>query len=598
MEMSRQRLRPALSEGASIPCPRCGGSGHIRDTESSALQILRVIQEESLKDSTASVLCQVPVEVASFLLNEKRTEIAKIELKQRINVLMVPNKSLETPNYKLERLKHDDPRLDNIQASYKMAEVVEDVTAVTRRSQEPTNRQTPVIKGVLPDAPAPVAAAKPAPVAQVPMPKPQVKHVAVPAGAESGFFGWFKSLFAATPPSAPTQLQTQVAESGKDDKRGGHDGRPSRDAARRGESRGDRGPRPDGRGPRGDGRGGNRGRGGDRPDRGQERASAPREQTEQQAASVDGNNDQFDAFTPGMQDASRNEQRPERSGRNDRGNRSERSDRRPRVQRPDDNSSQKADSQPEIGEQTAQNEAGMTGNLPSDESRNDAAPREKRPRDRYGRERKPRGERSDRPENSAEQSVLALGDAPQDDAAPRKSYFTQTVRSTEDAPVASFTPSQESDAARVADSNAGGSGVIPELHAPLASLPLPAAIPLDQSSNKTVHASSSTQPAAAIAPVLLSTSKPANAAMPMVQSFTLPVAELVEVAAKSGLSWVNSDVQKVAAAQSAIAAEPKPVHVPRERPPMVSMDDRPLVLVETRLDLNEVNLPFENTRPM
>jgi ribonuclease E len=112
MEMSRQRLRPALSEGASIPCPRCGGHGHIRDTESSALQILRIIQEESLKDSTASVLCQVPVEVASFLLNEKRSEIAKIELKQRINVLMVPNKTLETPNYKLERLKHDDPRLD------------------------------------------------------------------------------------------------------------------------------------------------------------------------------------------------------------------------------------------------------------------------------------------------------------------------------------------------------------------------------------------------------------------------------------------------------------------------------------------------------
>ena len=61
LEMSRQRLRPALSEGASIPCPRCGGSGHIRDTESSALQILRVIQEESMKDNTAAVLVQVPV---------------------------------------------------------------------------------------------------------------------------------------------------------------------------------------------------------------------------------------------------------------------------------------------------------------------------------------------------------------------------------------------------------------------------------------------------------------------------------------------------------------------------------------------------------
>jgi ribonuclease E len=157
LEMSRQRLKPMLSEGASIPCPRCGGSGHIRDTESSALQILRIIQEESLKDGTAAVFVQVPVEVASFLLNEKRTEITKIELKQRINVLLVPNKSLDTPHYKLERIKHDDPRLDNLDASYKMAEEVDDVTSVTRRSQERTNKQEPVIKGVLPDGPAPHA---------------------------------------------------------------------------------------------------------------------------------------------------------------------------------------------------------------------------------------------------------------------------------------------------------------------------------------------------------------------------------------------------------------------------------------------------------
>ena len=114
-----------------------------------------------MKDSTATVLSQVPDDVASFLLNEKRSEIAKIEMKQRINVLLVPNKTLETPNYKLERLKHDDPRLDNIEASYKLAEEIEDPTLVTRRSQEKHNKQEPVIKGVLPDMPAPIAAPKP-----------------------------------------------------------------------------------------------------------------------------------------------------------------------------------------------------------------------------------------------------------------------------------------------------------------------------------------------------------------------------------------------------------------------------------------------------
>ena len=131
MEMSRQRLKPALSEGAHINCPRCSGSGHIRDTESSALQILRIIQEESMKDNTAAVHCQVPVEVASFLLNEKRSEITKIELKQRVNVIMVPNKSMDTPHYKLEAPSSTmNTRLESMEASYKLADEPEDVTTV------------------------------------------------------------------------------------------------------------------------------------------------------------------------------------------------------------------------------------------------------------------------------------------------------------------------------------------------------------------------------------------------------------------------------------------------------------------------------------
>ncbi|WP_347651266.1 Rne/Rng family ribonuclease, partial [Comamonas thiooxydans] len=193
MEMSRQRLKPALSEGAHINCPRCGGSGHIRDTESSALQILRIIQEESMKDNTAAVHCQVPVEVASFLLNEKRSEITKIELKQRVNVIMVPNKSMDTPHYKLERLKHDDSRLESMEASYKLADEPEEVTTVTRRSQEPTNKQTPVIKGVLPDAPAPIAEPRPPrqPRAAAATPAPAAAR---PVVREQGFFAWLKNL--------------------------------------------------------------------------------------------------------------------------------------------------------------------------------------------------------------------------------------------------------------------------------------------------------------------------------------------------------------------------------------------------------------------
>ncbi|MCA1416936.1 ribonuclease E, partial [Bradyrhizobium sp. NBAIM20] len=133
------------------------GTGHIRDTESSALQILRMVQEEAMKDNTAAVHVQVPVEVTSFLLNEKRTEITKIELKQRVTVLLVPNKHLETPNYKLERLRHDDPRLENLQASYTMIEEPHDEVGITRRGDtEKKNKQEPVIKGILPEQPAPL----------------------------------------------------------------------------------------------------------------------------------------------------------------------------------------------------------------------------------------------------------------------------------------------------------------------------------------------------------------------------------------------------------------------------------------------------------
>ncbi|WP_036250135.1 Rne/Rng family ribonuclease, partial [Methylibium sp. T29] len=219
LELSRQRLRPALSEGSHITCPRCNGTGHIRDTESSALQILRIIQEESMKENTAAVHVQVPVEVTSFLLNEKRTEITKIELRQRTTVLLVPNKHLETPNYKLERLRHDDPRLENLQASYTMIEEPDDEVGITRREKAKA-KQEPVIKGVLPDLPAPVAAPKPEPVAKAPVAAaPPVVAAPVPASRDAGgggFFGWLKKLFGGdVPPATAPAVSAPVAQPAK-----------------------------------------------------------------------------------------------------------------------------------------------------------------------------------------------------------------------------------------------------------------------------------------------------------------------------------------------------------------------------------------------
>ena len=102
----------------------------------------------------------------------------------------------------------------------------------------------------------------------------------------------------------------------------------------------------------------------------------------------------------------------------------------------------------------------------------------------------------------------------------------------------------------------------------------------------------SAAPVATVAPTSAPTASAAPAGLPKVQTYVLPVASLIEVAEGSGLKWVNSDPEKIAQAQAAIAAEPKPVHVPRERPPAVVIDEGPLVLVETRKDLSNLNLPF------
>jgi ribonuclease E len=529
LEMSRQRLRPALSEGASIPCPRCGGSGHIRDSESSALQILRIIQEESMKDNTAAVYAQVPVEVASYLLNEKRTEIAKIEIKQRINVLLIPNKSLETPNYKLERLKHDDARLDNVEVSYKMVEEVEDPTSVTRRAQEPTNRQSPLIKGVLPDAPAPLVEPKAPKSKQA----PQADKKESSSGG-SGFFGWLKNIFKSSP--AKEEPKQEVSEKSKDARRDGQ--RPPREGgAQRSDSR------------RGSGRRNDRNERGDRADRGEksERAEKTNPRTEPRAergdakANASSQNRQSGSRAQSgspnreprevrerLQDAtavqSQSSNEPtaeqlnkdaavsnvEKSERPRRRERSEgREGRRPRASDGTTQSAPAHEAEPSSAPQAQTTESAV--DMERVEER-----RDRRSRDRYGRERRERQDSQNTTtlQQGGEQEVLA---APQ---------AAQVIKSEE--------------AAKVSPASA------------------------------TVH--------------------PVRASMPKVTHFELPVQHLEQIAQSSGLSWVNSNPERIAHVQQIIASEPKPVHVPRPRPPVVVLNEGPLILVETRKDLSNVNV--------
>lgn len=245
MELSRQRLRPSLSEGNHITCPRCNGVGVIRDTESCALQVLRILQEECLKEHTGSVLAQVPVDVATYLLNEKRNDITKLEARHCVRILLVPNPHLETPHFDIQRVREDDESFDADLSSYKRVEEIDtsssdDPYAQKRQEDKPQRpRQVPVIKNVLPD-PAPVhveKAAKPA--------EPVKDEVKAAEPARKGFFRRLFDFFlgSSDETDAVKEDEKKKDEDDKDKQRGrGGRSRSRRDGlkSRRGDRRGDR----------------------------------------------------------------------------------------------------------------------------------------------------------------------------------------------------------------------------------------------------------------------------------------------------------------------------------------------------------------------
>ena len=157
LELSRQRLRPSLGESNYISCIRCHGTGFIRGTDSSALHILRIIQEEAMKENTSALHVQLPVDVATYLLNEKRAEIYDIEVRQRINIILIPNIHIETPNYNISRLRHEDIKTNEAVASYKMVEKnTEENNLVTLEQKNKPTRPQAAVQGITPAQPAPI----------------------------------------------------------------------------------------------------------------------------------------------------------------------------------------------------------------------------------------------------------------------------------------------------------------------------------------------------------------------------------------------------------------------------------------------------------
>ena len=193
LELSRQRLKPALGESSHVACPRCAGTGVIRGIESTALHVLRIIQEEAMKDNTGEVRAQVPVDVATFLLNEKRAELFAMEERLDVNVVLIPNIHLENPHYEINRIRIDDVEEDGEPSYKRVAEPEEDESAKPFGSEKAkVARPEPAVKGVRHTQPAPTVS-------------PEKK-----ASWWDSFKAWLKRIFGGEP--APAAVAQEPAE--------------------------------------------------------------------------------------------------------------------------------------------------------------------------------------------------------------------------------------------------------------------------------------------------------------------------------------------------------------------------------------------------
>ncbi|WP_270501919.1 ribonuclease E [Kluyvera ascorbata] len=211
LEMSRQRLSPSLGESSHHVCPRCSGTGTVRDNESLSLSILRLIEEEALKENTKEVHAIVPVPIASYLLNEKRAAISAIESRQGdVRCIIVPNDQMETPHYSVLRVRKGE---ETTTLSYLLPKLHEEAMALPVE-EEFVERKLPeqpaLATFVMPEVP-PTSATEKAATAAAPQPKAAVAAAPAAPGLISRFFSALKNLFAGTP-EAPVEAQPEKQE--------------------------------------------------------------------------------------------------------------------------------------------------------------------------------------------------------------------------------------------------------------------------------------------------------------------------------------------------------------------------------------------------
>ncbi len=287
MEMSRQRLRPSLGESSQIVCPRCDGHGRMRSVESLSLSIIRVAEEHAMKENTGQVLVQAPVEIANYLLNEKRSALREIEQRHDAPIVIVADEQLHTPHYEVTRLRENELGEESGKPSYQRGTPRKlPVHALTKAQLNiPV---APVVTQVKHSQPAPVREA-PEPVAA---PAPVAAPVAAPAA--TGVVGWLKRIFGGEP--APAAAPQPSSRPGQDGNRNGR----NKDRNGRRDERGERG---------GNGNAQAQGRGKDRGERGERGPKGERrdERRQDTAAPANGNAAQVQAPSQGKP---RNEQQP------------------------------------------------------------------------------------------------------------------------------------------------------------------------------------------------------------------------------------------------------------------------------------------------
>jgi ribonuclease E len=256
LELSRQRLRPSLGESSQLVCPRCDGHGRMRSVESLSLSIIRLAEEHAMKDNTGQVLVQAPVEIANFLLNEKRGALREIEARHDAPIVIVADEQLHTPHYEVTRIRENELDEETAKPSYRRG-TPRKVATIALTKANLNVPAAPAVTNVKPSQPAPVREPRPEPMpASAPTPVPVAARPA-PSPATGGFVGWLKSLFGGQPVEevrADTRVAQPQQRDGRGDRgqqrrdergqRGGKQGQGGREQQRRDEPR--RGAQPGG----------------------------------------------------------------------------------------------------------------------------------------------------------------------------------------------------------------------------------------------------------------------------------------------------------------------------------------------------------------